>query len=180
MDKRAHELKELHMSTEDPYRSFRRGLIAEARGRNLSARGNNTSHSRNRAHTSMGSKQSKHSKNDAYLNSLNADSEDQSQKDERGGKFESRYDRKAGRSMTNLNTNKVSIGKNHREYANFLADIGTDNQIGRGSMHSSNMMIEISDLDVKDPMNRSNTITGKYEGNQANKGANEDNYNLKF
>ena len=129
MDKRANELQELHLSTEDPYRSFRRGLIAEARGRNLSARGNNTSHSRNRAHTSMGSKQSKHSKgskqNDAYMTSLNADSEDQSQKDERGGKFESRYDRKAGRSMTNLNTNKVSIGKNHREYANFLADIGT-------------------------------------------------------
>lgn len=92
MDKRANELKELHMSTEDPYRSFRRGLIAEARGRGMSARGN-TAHSRNRAHTSM-SKQSKGSKqNEPYMTSLNADSEDQSQKGAAGGKFESRYNR---------------------------------------------------------------------------------------
>ena len=80
--------------------------------------------------------------------------------------------------MTNLNTNKVSIGQNHREYANFLADIGSaDNQVGRGSIHSSNMMIEISDLDVKDPLNRANTVTGKFES-KAN--AVEDNYKLNF
>jgi len=50
MNKRQNERLALNELTEDPYRSFRRGLIAEARGH--SARGG-TGHSRNRAHTSM-------------------------------------------------------------------------------------------------------------------------------
>ena len=59
-----------------------------------------------------------------------------------------------------------------------MADIGSaDNQVGRGSIHSSNMMIEISDLDVKDPFTRANTVTGKFEGKP---NPVEDNYKLNF
>ena len=74
LNKRAHERAMLNQSTEDPYRSFRRGLIAEARG--MSARGPGTANSRNRAHTSM-SKASRGSKHqEPYMTSLNAESED--------------------------------------------------------------------------------------------------------
>lgn len=74
-----------------------------------------------------------------------------------GTKFESRYDRKGGKSVVNLNkSNKVSIGENHREYVNFLDDInpGSTSKIGRGSMNSSHMMIEISDVEVQNPLSR--------------------------
>ena len=63
--------------------------------------------------------------------------------------------------MLNLQSNKVSMGENHREYANFLADLGVQNE--HASMNSSHMMIEISDVDVRDPLNRANTVTGKLE-----------------
>ena len=39
------------------------------------------------------------------------------------------------------------------------------------------MMIEISDLDVKDPFTRANTVTGKFEGKP---NPVEDNYKLNF
>ena len=42
-----------------------------------------------------------------------------------------------------------------------MADLGVQNE--HGSMNSSNMMIEIVDVDVKDPYNRANTVTGKLE-----------------
>jgi len=60
--------------------------------------------------------------------------------------------------MANLKaSNKVVSGQNHKEYANFLADINpmvTGNFKGRDSMNSSHMMIEISDVDIKDPLAR--------------------------
>ena len=104
------------------------------------------------------------------MSSLNADSDegDKSMHNKVGAsKFQSRYDRKGGKSMSQLDTNKVNIGDNHREYVNFLADINPiphGSQIGRGSMNSSHMMIEISDVDIKDPLVRANTVTGNNNG----------------
>ena len=148
-----------HSTNEDPYRSFRRGLIVEARQQ--SARGGGTANSRNRAQTSM-SKQSRNSKqNERFTSSIDVGSEIGVGNQTNSGKFESRYDRKGGKSMINLNTNnKVSMGDNTREYANFLAEINpaAGYAIGRDSMNSSHMMIEISDVDIKDP---SRLPTGK-------------------
>lgn len=60
--------------------------------------------------------------------------------------------------------NKVTSGGNKKLYESFLADINpnaSQRYAGRDSMNSSHMMIEISDLDVKDPLVRANTITEK-------------------
>ena len=108
------------------------------------------------------SKQSRNSKqNERFTSSIDVGSEIGVGNQTNSGKFESRYDRKGGKSMINLNTNnKVSMGDNTREYANFLAEIipSAGFAIGRDSMNSSHMMIEISDVDIKDP---SRLPTGK-------------------
>ena len=66
--------------------------------------------------------------------------------------------------MLNLQANKVSMGENHKEYANFLQDLGAQNE--HGSMDSSHMMINVSDLDEMNPLNRANTVTGKLENHK--------------
>ena len=47
------------------------------------------------------------------------------------------------------------MGDNQREYANFLAGINPHHK--GGSTGSSHMMIEITDVDIKDPLQRSPT-----------------------
>ena len=58
--------------------------------------------------------------------------------------------------MINLNTNRVSHGDNTFEYEKFMADLNvtqTGNRAGmrggKGSMNSSYMQIEVSDIEIK-------------------------------
>ena len=55
--------------------------------------------------------------------------------------------RKRG-TKSNINYNKVSHGQNSREVERFFADL--NNEPNRQSIDSSYMMIEISDVDIRD------------------------------
>ena len=59
--------------------------------------------------------------------------------------------RKMTRSQHALNANKVSLGRNETEFQNLVADIGAIVP-NHQSANNSFMMIEVTDLDIKDKM----------------------------
>ena len=62
----------------------------------------------------------------------------------------------------NLKSGKISVGQNSREIVHFLDQVNINDKIGYGRRSdSSYMIIEVSDVDVKDQVGISRSITGQ-------------------
>lgn len=68
-----------------------------------------------------------------------------------------------GNSKSTINYNKVSMGHNSKEVERFLADLNQDQN--RQSIDSSYMMIEISDVEIKDHSNQISRAATALGGN---------------
>jgi len=125
------------MLNEDPYKSFRRSLIADTR-KSGSPRGTSNAE---RMHTAASKASIK-----APFGDFSIENSESNIKSFDG------LPRKDRNSMININANKVSFGTNTREIKLFLDDIS--NEKIRQSADSSYMMIEVSDLEIKEPISR--------------------------
>ena len=146
MKKRASEMdvNRLAMPNEDPYRSFRRSLIAGQKGSAISPRGGIATAVSVDKRQTVGSRESRVSKGDAaeaYELSMEGSDSVVIKSQLEGG-------RRQGSSYAKLNPNKVQMGSNVMEVERFMADLHN-----RDSADSSMMMIEVSDLEIKEQSN---------------------------
>ena len=129
----------LDVPNEDPYRSFRRSLIKQARVGVGSARGHPSRTNLQEMHSQ--SRESQRSKQSKQWSQNNSETQVNTNATMKG--------RKGFSSVMSLRQhNKVILNDQGRSTEDFLLDLSVPNPMARGSKDNSYMMIEVSDLDL--------------------------------